>query len=386
MPGKMILTVGVPGSGKSTIAKQLKAADPENVVVVERDETRTMIAGEGYHRKNPDKQVENQVTVINEKLIKQGLAAGKTVVVSDTNINPRNVQNVTKIGRDYGAEISFEHFDVPPEECKRRNKARGAAGGREVPHHVMERMISQAYGDDGHLKEMKMASKTGKLFFVPKSTPGSRLIDKYNQKAEFDNPITERGAVIVDVDGTLASNAHDAEGFLHQPDGKQYDKFFKAIAKAPVNSQVRDLANRMRDEEGLNIVLLTGRSDSAAAELLQFVKKSGIKASRVICKKADDFRPDYDFKHEVIENMKKDGLVPVHAIDDREQSINTLQAHGIMVSRVDTPTFAPGADLRVPGPEPKVNTIYGSGYCIKCGSPLKNGGNIGPKCGLGGKD
>ena len=36
----------------------------------------------------------------------------------------------------------------------------------------------------------------------------------------------------------------------------------------------------MRDEEGISIFVLTGRSDSHSQELLDFIKRSGIKASK----------------------------------------------------------------------------------------------------------
>lgn len=381
MSGKMIITVGIPGSGKSTWANKVKLSDPENTIIVERDASRSSLFGESYHHGNFPKDKEDQVTRVNQELIKKGLREGKTVIVSDTNINPRSVQSLLKTARNYKVDYSFEYFDVDPSVCKSRNVARGAAGGREVPDFVMDRMISQAYGDDGKLKEIKVGSD-GRVFMVAQSTRGSRIIDRFNKQAEFNNPFVDNAVVFVDVDGTLANNSGHAHKYLHKPEKKQFDKFFKAIKDAPVNENVRDLANKMRDEEGLSIVVLTGRDDSAAEELVSFVKRSGIKVSKLVAKKEGDYRPDYDFKHEIIENMKNEGLVPVHALDDREGSIKTLEAHGIMVSKVDTPVFTDDMTGDEIFPNPNVNSIYGSGYCIRCGKPLKNGGNIGPKCRL----
>jgi predicted kinase/sulfur carrier protein ThiS len=383
MAGKLILTVAVPGAGKSTWANAQKAQDPENVVIVERDATRSTLFGDSYHKGHPQKSAEEKVTQVNTELIKQGLREGKTVIVSDTNLNPRFLPAVIKIGKDYGAEVSFQHFDVDPKECIRRNNARGKAGDRLVPYPIMTRMIEQAYGEDGHLKEMKLGSN-GQVFFVPKTTPGSNLIEAFNKKAEFDNPMPDGAILLVDVDGTLANNHHDAARFLRPPAGekKDFPAFFRGIQKAPVNKQVRDLANRMRDEEGISIFVLTGRSDSHSQELLDFIKRSGIKASKVIAKREGDFRPDSDFKDEILNELDKEGYSIVHALDDRASSVRTLESRGILVSRVEVPTFPAGADLSIPAPEPTLNTIYGSGYCIRCGQPLKNGGNLGPKCRL----
>lgn len=379
MAGKLILTVGLPASGKSTWARKQWEDNPEGVLLVERDETRTKLFGEAYHRGNFPQKSEAQVTAVNTELTKQGLRAGKTVIVSDTNLNPRFLQSLVKLGRDYGAEVSLEHFDVPVEECKRRNKARGKRGEREVPDFVMERMAKGAYGEDGHLKEMLLSSE-GQAFFVSRSTPGSKLLEKFNRKAAYSHPLMGEAVVLVDVDGTLANNQHHAVYYLQREGGKKnFVGFYKAIAQAPVNTGVRDLANRMRDEEGLNIIVLTGRDDSHAQELLDFIQKSGIKASRVMAKREGDYRPDRDFKREVLKELREEGLVPVHALDDREASIRVMEEAGLLVSRVEVPTFPEGVNLREPAPEPRVNTIYGSGYCIRCGQPLKEG-NIGPKC------
>lgn len=384
---KLILMVGVPGSGKSTIAEKMREGDPDNIITVERDRTRSVLFGESYHKGNFPKKSEDEVTRVNDKLIKDGLRAGKTVIVSDTNVNPRNVQGLVRTGRNYGAQIDFEYVNTPADECRRRNDARGKQGGRHVPKFVMDRMIQNAYDMDGNLKNYKIASKTGNVFFVPKVTEGSKLIESFNKKLEFTNPFIDSSVVIVDVDGTLANNQNAAAFYLNHPDNrrKDYSSFFKHIQDAEVNTNVRDLANKMRDNDGLSIVVLTGRSDSYAKELLSFIKRSGIKASRVIAKQEDDSRPDYDFKNDVINELKSEGLVLAHAIDDREGSIQTLEANGIMVSRVIVPSIeiGPGTSSLPPAPVmPEVNTIYGSGYCIRCGQPLKNGGNIGPKCRL----
>lgn len=380
MAGKLIMTVGIPGSGKSTWAESLRQTDPNNFVIVERDATRTVLFGPSYHKGAPNKKAEDEVTQVNSALVKSGLSDGKTVIISDTNVNSRVASELVRLARENKSDFEFEHFDVSPEECKRRNEARGAAGGRQVPDEIMDRFISNAYGIDGKLKKAKVSSKTGIVSFVPEQTPGSKLIDAYNTKAIASQPFTSSAVVIVDCDGTLFNNSHDAARFLHGKGKKNYGAFYRAVEKSPVNENVRDLANMMRDDEDLNIVVLTGRDDSCAAELVSAVERSGIKASRLIAKKEGDFRPDYDFKHEVLEGLKSEGLVPVHAFDDREGSIKTLESHGILVSKVTTPTFPPGSDLRTPAPTPEVSTIYGSGSCIRCGRPLKSGGNIGPRC------
>lgn len=382
---KVIFLHGLPGSGKSTIAEDyIKNHSDEDVVRINRDDIRTTLFGEQYHKGNPDKKSEAQVTTVQQGLFREALRKGQTIIDDNTNLNGRGLFNTVKLAREYGAEFEQIHVDVPVEVAKERNKRRGDAGGRRVPDEVIDRMASFGYGPDGKIKNFKI-SKNG-VFAFPQTTEGGMLIADFNTHLEKKNPLKGSAVVLIDVDGSLANNAHDAERYLKVPtengQKKDFTAFYKSIENAPFNTEVRDLANRMRDEDDLNLVVLTGRDDSRAKELLSFINRSGIKASRVIAKKTGDYRPDFEYKKEIIENLREEGLVPVHAFDDREGSIRTMEEAGIMVSRVATPVFRPNTNLRNPAPQPEVNTVYGSGYCIRCGQQLKSGGNIGPKCRL----
>lgn len=380
MPGKLVMTVGLPGSGKSTWALKEIEKDPQNSVSINRDDIRTELFGEAYHRGKFPAKSEDQVTQAHQKLLRSALAAGKTAYVHDTNLNPRFARTLFTLAQNYGAETHVEYFNVPVDECKRRNKQRAAGGGRDVPDFVIDRMADNAYDNEGNLKEYVVGTN-GNAFMVPKTTPGMRLIQALNEKLEKQNPINSKAVVLVDVDGTLAANQHEANRAFGRPgEKKDFPYFFRSIKDSKVNEAVRDLANRMRDEDGLTLMVLTGREDGYAKELVSFIERSGLKASRVIAKRAGDFRPDSDFKREQLYKLEDEGLIPVHSIDDRERSVRIYEEAGILVSRVEEHHPTDPATAPKDYPEPKVNTIYGSGACIRCGQILKNGKNIGPKC------
>lgn len=383
MPGKLVLTHGLPGSGKSTAAEKRVAEDIQNSIRVNRDDIRTDRFGIKYHDGAPDRKKEAEVSVIQEALIKKGLAEGKTVYSDDTNINPKVVNKLVRIAVDYDAEIEQMYFNVPVAECKRRNAARGAAGGRLVPEHVIDGMAERSYDENGNIKEFVISRDKKQVFAIPFETRGQRQLSKYNKELEKRNPFTGSATVLVDIDGTLANNNHDASyAFRREGYKRDYPYFFKNIAEAEANPHVRDLANRMKDEDGLNLVILTGRDDRYARELITFLERSGVKISRVIAKRDGDGRADFEFKKEQLDKLHAEGLVVVHAIDDRPQSIRVWEGNGILVSRV---TYSENPyDALNPGPFPpaEINTFYGTGHCIRCGSALKSGGNIGPKCRL----
>ena len=381
MAGKLIIFHGLPGSGKSTMAEKMAKSDPANTVLLNRDDMRTELFTPAYHKRNPDRKSEAEVSRRLKELLETSLQQGKTVIDDNTNLNPKYLDGNASSARKFGAEIEQIYVDVPVEECKKRNKKRGASGGREVPEHVIDRMAEAGYGRDGHIKDF-IIHGDGRVSAVEKTTPGMKKLARFNQELEIKNPIMGSAIVLVDVDGTLAMNHHEANrAFGRANVKKDFDYFFRSIKDSQVNPDVVALANRMRANDGLNIVVLTGREDTYADELTSFLRRSGLNLSRVIAKREGDYRPDNLFKKEQLDRLRTQGFALVHSIDDRERSVRIYESEGIMVSRVEEhhpvdPSVAPKNY-----PTPKVSTIYGSGYCIRCGKPLKDKSkNIGPTC------
>lgn len=130
--GRLILTVGIPGSGKSYWADQQVTADPIGTIKIERDEIRMRLTGD-----RRDHSHEMEVTDIAHVLCLEALRDGMTVIVADTNL----IVKYRKGWRDYARmtnstyeEASF--LDVPLDVCLERNAARPDP----VPEHVIRRM------------------------------------------------------------------------------------------------------------------------------------------------------------------------------------------------------------------------------------------------------
>lgn len=369
MGGKFTITHGLPGSGKSTWAQEQVDKDSTgNTIRVNRDDIRTQLFGEQYHTRNPDKKSENKVTEIHQSLIKKGLQEGKHVICDDTNLNTRFASSLIYMAKQNGAtEVSQEHFNVPVEECKRRNRKRAAEGGRMVPEEVIDKMAEGAYGRKGNLKRFVYSERStgGMISRVDHDRIGKARVDAFNDKMSMINPMKGKAVVIVDMDGTLFDNEADSKKYLNPPKGerKNFPAFYKSIENAKVNEGVLNFVNGLRDKENVNIIGLTGRSDDYARELINAIEKSGVKMSRLIMKAEGDFRSSNLHKAEHVDALQKEGLVIVQALDDRDKDITMFASKGVPVTVV---AAAEGHD------QPQMTRQFAAGTCMRCGSKLKD--------------
>lgn len=129
----LYITVGLPGSGKTTWARELLAARPlGSMVRVNRDDLRAMALPLGYRR--PLISAEIEISMMQHTLISTLLRRGVDVVVDDTNLVPDRRESLEKTALGEGAQVMVnrEFLGVPVEECVRRDALRGQPVGKEV--------------------------------------------------------------------------------------------------------------------------------------------------------------------------------------------------------------------------------------------------------------
>lgn len=151
----LVLTHGIPGSGKSTAAAELAERFPGMVVVTERDQIRAEILPADYHEKGHDPASEMIVETAQYAAVIGGLAASKMVVVADTNVDEPRIRRLVKIARELKAIVLHIHFDIDPDESKRRAADRAAAGGRATPDWCIDGFVDKAY-HNGRLDKFKI--------------------------------------------------------------------------------------------------------------------------------------------------------------------------------------------------------------------------------------
>jgi predicted kinase len=128
-PQRIVILVGLPGSGKSTYLDQL------GVTGLSSDAIRLLLADDVT-----DQTIHGQVFSTLRYLVRQRLAIGRPVTYVDaTHLTPGERLPYVKIAQKYGCRIEALFFDVPLEVCLERNRDRA----RVVPEEAMRSMAAK---------------------------------------------------------------------------------------------------------------------------------------------------------------------------------------------------------------------------------------------------
>lgn len=140
----LTITRGLPASGKTTWAEQQVASNHGNTVRVSRDDLREKVFG-GAPNGILDPHGEKQVTLLQAQMVSSLLMGGYHVIIDDTNLKPEAVKQWHGLARSHGADFHIKDFHTSPEECLKRNKARGDSGGRMVQEFVFQMMVDNYF-------------------------------------------------------------------------------------------------------------------------------------------------------------------------------------------------------------------------------------------------
>lgn len=120
---KLILTKGLPASGKTTWALEYIKNNP-NAVIVCKDDIRDMLLAKQGTKSVSEKKVKDW----RDSFIATELNEGKDVIVADTNLNPEHEEHLRSLFSK-SATISIKYFNVDPRTCVERDKKREKSVG-----------------------------------------------------------------------------------------------------------------------------------------------------------------------------------------------------------------------------------------------------------------
>lgn len=133
---------GLPGSGKSTYAKEWVAADPGWRARVNRGDVRNAV-----HPAYVGAETEKATTIVSHAAIGALLRNGWAVIVDDTNLNPAHVRRLLDIAYNSGADVAWHDFEMHPHAAKLAQQDRPES--ERVADEVIDRFAE--FLVDGHL-------------------------------------------------------------------------------------------------------------------------------------------------------------------------------------------------------------------------------------------
>lgn len=277
---KIIMMKGLPGSGKTTIAKEMYT---ENTVRVNKDEIRMMMGTEW------SKSNENIVLLARDSIIGGALEQGKNVVVDDTNFAPKHEERLRVLAEQFGADLVVHYVDTPVEECIKRDKLRQNPVGEDV--------IMNMYRQ-----------------FVAPPTPTGDMPE--------DNKV-----IIVDIDGTLA-----------HMDGKRNPYDYSKVEGDRCDEVIRDMVNRYYEDK-VRVIIVSGRKNDCENETRNWLKDNGVKFDELHMRMRSDTREDSIVKREIFDMYIKPFYNVMFVLDDRNRVVRMWRDVGLKCLQVNEGNF-----------------------------------------------
>lgn len=289
---QLLILRGIPGCGKSTFAHQwLK--EGERRARVNRDDIRMQFFGK---ETGVD---ENMVTQIEHQQVDMLLKSGYSVVVDDTNIRFQYISAFVKIAAKHGVPVAVKQFDVALATAYAQNAHRAAAGGRDVPEHVIEKMYkslkSSGHYTRKHIEDAWGTSQIGEPYIRPEGAEKVYLFD---------------------IDGTLASMS-DRSPFKWDEVGND-DPRKQVILTAQALSKA-----------GYKIVVMSGRDAVCRNETIGWLYLYDIPFSELHMRAEGDMRKDNIVKQELFDEHIRHKYDVVAVFDDRQQVVDMWRAMGV---------------------------------------------------------
>jgi len=274
------MTKGLPGSGKSFWAEQYQRENPTTKIIC-KDDLRAMLDSGKWSGGR-----EKYIVRTRNLLVEQSLAEGHDVIVADTNLHGKHQIVLKSIAADYEAEFIVKDFtDVPIKTCIQRDIGRSKSVGEKVIKNMYNQFLVE-----------------------PKDFDVTQDLDKVQ-------------AIIVDIDGTLASCA----GIRSPYDG---DKVHLDIP----NTRLIDVVNALSEQ--FWVIICTGREAKYALKTQEWLDSNGVHYDSFYSRETGDQRKDSIIKQEIYEREIKPSYDVRIVFDDRPQVIRMWKEIGLLVADV----------------------------------------------------
>jgi predicted kinase len=308
---KVSITVGIPGSGKTHVAELMREDNPDEVVLMSRDDFRHLFFREAGILTQPK---EFYITQVMEREAKNQLRLGKHVIIHDMNLRERYRKRWAEIAANQGAD--FEIIDltsVPWKECVFKDQARFERGGRKVGMAVIQ---------DLHTRFIKPLQ--GRPVVPPVINAKARV-----DWVEYTPNLNLPTAIIVDLDGTTAL----CEGVRSPYDYTRvkFDKPNLAVIK-----HVQDEAYKL----GTKILFVSGRlardgiNDQVYKDTEEWLYEHVKVPIELLAMRDRDGIDDTVIKYEIFNKHIRDWYNVKYALDDRNRVVGMWRSIDLLCLQV----------------------------------------------------
>jgi len=139
--------------------------------------------------------------------------------------------------------------------------------------------------------------------------------------------------IICDLDGTLCNCDHR----LKFANKKNWDKFNERCIDDTVNSDIANILSNLRSKE-THIYLVSGRDSNFKDKTIEWLRLNDIYYDKLLMRGAEDYRPDYVVKKEILDN-KIDKNKVWFVLDDRQSVVDMWRKSGLRCLQVQEGDF-----------------------------------------------
>ena len=283
----LVITRGLPASGKTTYARSWVAESPTNRVRVNRDDLRLMLFG----RTAPLLTVHELTVTTAQRAQVAALLAERSVIVDDTHLRLRHARAWADLAASIGSAFEVVDIVTPLDECVRRDAARDRIVGEGAIRSLAARFP----------------------FPLPAVVPTDR--DETPTEPYVPDPALPP-AWLVDVDGTLAKMG----------DRSPYD--LTRVHEDTVHAHILDLVTALA-RDGYDIVVMSGRENSARQVTEAWLNDNDIPHAALFMRATGDHRPDPVVKAELFDAFVRPVWAVQGVLDDRTRVVRMWRSLGI---------------------------------------------------------
>jgi predicted kinase len=309
---KVIIVVGISGSGKSTWAKQFCIENPTWLRINRDDIRKSMLSVtlQEYNNWPVDefRKIESLVTKQHNSLLINALSDGWNVIIDNTHLKASYINEYKKLLSEAfeSFEISFKVFENSLEECISNDAKREDVVGKVVLMRQVEMFMTLK-------KNIKLHTE----------------IFERESNIAVQNPAL-KSCVVVDIDGTVAK--------MNGRYAFDWDKVDQDLPKVEIIKLVKNLK-----DSGSEIIFFSGRDEVSKSKTVEWIcLHFGWDTTdfQIFMRPQNDQRKDSIVKFEMYNQFLKDKYFIEFILDDRNQVVDMWRRKlGLTCLQVDYGDF-----------------------------------------------